>query len=78
MENQKNSLVLSTFLLLQTDRKLIEVMSLFGICVIQSISENQVMKLSDICLTERAFKTEINIKQNEAFYNCIQMAKCVS
>lgn len=53
-------------------------MSLFGICVIQSISENQVMKLSDICLAERAFKTEINIKQNEAFYNCIQMAKCVS
>lgn len=47
-------------MLLQTDRKLTEAMSLFESCVIQSISQNQVMKLSDICPTERAFKTEIN------------------
>lgn len=67
MENKRKNLVLSTFRLFLADRKLIEVMSLFEGCVIQSISENQLMKLSDICLSERAFKTKINIKLKQAF-----------
>lgn len=74
-------------MLLQTDRKLIEVMSLFESCVVQFISKNQVLKLSDTCplqstwgaisqnKSERAFNTGIKIKQNQAFLSGIKMVK---
>lgn len=74
MENKRNNLDLSILMLLQTDRKLIEAMSFFECCVIQCISKNQVLKLSDPYplqstwgsisqkKSERAFNTEIKIK----------------